>query len=115
MMYQQPIHRDAVRAREQRFPFLAAQIERQALRPGDPVRRRRPAAAPLREDFVHERFGDFVEDVFDGVVAEDVGVGDEGVPGEPDEVGELVEVGDVLGDFGGGDAAPGDFVAGADG
>ena len=53
--------------------------------------------------------------MFDGVVAEDLGVGDEGVPGEPDEVGELVEAGDTLGDFGGGDAAAGDFVAGADG
>ena len=53
--------------------------------------------------------------MLDGVVAEDFGVGDEGVPGEPDEVGELVEAGDVLGDFGGGHAAAGDFVAGADG
>lgn len=93
-MNEQPSHGNAIRAGKQRFPFLTAQIKRNAILP----RHIRRSAAGL-EDFEHERFGDTVGDAFDGVVAQgaEILVVFDEVPGMPDEVGELAHAGEVLG------------------
>lgn len=88
MVDQKPIHGDAVGASEERFPFVAVQVEGEPFGPGDVG----GAAAGL-EDLLHEGFGRFVDDALDGVVAERAGFLGRAGPRVPDEVGEPVSNG----------------------